>query len=316
MLLPTQSNPATGSATGFALALNANLDALRANDQSVEDRLEACHNALWGKGVIAGSYAGALLSIGTGLAANVAAHQALIGAVVRQTGTHTIAAPDNQATVYLWEFQDGSFSAAENPDNPGTASNPAIQIGTCSTGSGEVTAVDNSARAEIQPAGGFTPIGGIILWSGSVASIPAGWRLCDGTNGTPDLRDRFAIGAGGAYNSGAAGGASTASFSFSGTSATGYAQIADHPEQTVLLTQPSITGGPSETLTLGYDGANVTTSQGVPTPYHTHSLDAISGEVPALAHSDSGHAHGFSGSASGVNVLNPYYALAYIMRVA
>jgi len=39
------------------------------------------------------------------------------------------------------------------------------------------------------------PKGSIIMWSGSIASIPSGWVLCDGTNGTPDLRDRFVVGA-------------------------------------------------------------------------------------------------------------------------
>ena len=39
------------------------------------------------------------------------------------------------------------------------------------------------------------PIGSIIIWSGTVASIPTGWQFCDGTNGTPDLRDRFVVGA-------------------------------------------------------------------------------------------------------------------------
>ena len=43
------------------------------------------------------------------------------------------------------------------------------------------------------------PKGAIILWSGSIASIPAGWQLCNGTNGTPDLRDRFVVGAGSTY---------------------------------------------------------------------------------------------------------------------
>ena len=43
----------------------------------------------------------------------------------------------------------------------------------------------------------FFPSGGIIMWSGSIDSIPSGWALCDGDNGTPDLRDRFVIGAGG-----------------------------------------------------------------------------------------------------------------------
>lgn len=39
------------------------------------------------------------------------------------------------------------------------------------------------------------PIGCIVMWSGTIATIPSGWRLCDGTNNTPDLRDRFVIGA-------------------------------------------------------------------------------------------------------------------------
>lgn len=50
------------------------------------------------------------------------------------------------------------------------------------------------------------PIGGIILWSGSIASIPSGWALCDGSNGTPDLRNRFVVGAGSTYSPGNTGG--------------------------------------------------------------------------------------------------------------
>jgi hypothetical protein len=42
---------------------------------------------------------------------------------------------------------------------------------------------------------GFTPIGGIIMWSGSTSSIPQYWSLCDGQNGTPDLRNKFILGA-------------------------------------------------------------------------------------------------------------------------
>jgi len=58
------------------------------------------------------------------------------------------------------------------------------------------------------PTTGAVPIGGIILWSGSVATIPAGYALCDGNSGTPDLRSSFVLGAGGAYNPGATGGSS------------------------------------------------------------------------------------------------------------
>ena len=57
------------------------------------------------------------------------------------------------------------------------------------------------------PSDATIPAGGIIMWSGSVDSIPPGWALCDGRNGTPDLRDRFIVGAGGSYDVGDTGGA-------------------------------------------------------------------------------------------------------------
>jgi hypothetical protein len=48
--------------------------------------------------------------------------------------------------------------------------------------------------------------GMICLWSGSIATIPTGWHLCDGTNGTPDLRNRFIVAAGTTYAPGDSGG--------------------------------------------------------------------------------------------------------------
>ena len=53
--------------------------------------------------------------------------------------------------------------------------------------------------------------GMIMLWYGSVASIPSGWVLCDGNNSTPDLRNRFVVGAGtgGNYSPGDTGGANS-----------------------------------------------------------------------------------------------------------
>jgi hypothetical protein len=44
---------------------------------------------------------------------------------------------------------------------------------------------------------GPVPVGGIIMWSGTIAAIPTGWSLCDGTANSPgpDLRDKFVVGA-------------------------------------------------------------------------------------------------------------------------
>jgi len=65
--------------------------------------------------------------------------------------------------------------------------------------------LQNSA-ATVDP---FTA-GMIIIWSGSLGSVPAGWVLCDGTNSTPDLRNRFIVGAGSTYAVGATGGSADA----------------------------------------------------------------------------------------------------------
>ena len=53
------------------------------------------------------------------------------------------------------------------------------------------------------------PTGVIVLWSGAANAIPSGYVLCDGNNSTPDLRDRFIVGAGNSYSVGDTGGASS-----------------------------------------------------------------------------------------------------------
>lgn len=58
--------------------------------------------------------------------------------------------------------------------------------------------------------------GMIIIWSGAIVDIPDGWHLCDGTNGTPDLRNRFIAGAGNTYVPDQTGGITTHSHPFTG----------------------------------------------------------------------------------------------------
>jgi hypothetical protein len=55
----------------------------------------------------------------------------------------------------------------------------------------------------------YKPLTLIRLYAGVAADIPAGWQLADGTNGTPDMRDKFIVGAGNLYAQGAAGGSTT-----------------------------------------------------------------------------------------------------------
>lgn len=56
---------------------------------------------------------------------------------------------------------------------------------------------------------GAVPVGTIILWHGDAGDVPAGWAVCDGQNGTPDMRGRFPVGAGNRYNPGDTGGAAS-----------------------------------------------------------------------------------------------------------
>lgn len=60
------------------------------------------------------------------------------------------------------------------------------------------------------------PTGIIVIWSGAVVNIPPDWTLCDGTLGTPDLRDRFIVGAGSTYAVGATGGSVNHNHTFTG----------------------------------------------------------------------------------------------------
>lgn len=68
------------------------------------------------------------------------------------------------------------------------------------------------------------PPGAIIMWSGETNEIPTGWVLCDGENDTPDLRNRFVIGAGDAYSVGETGG---------GSSTTSVGDVVAGPQATV-----------------------------------------------------------------------------------
>jgi hypothetical protein len=70
------------------------------------------------------------------------------------------------------------------------------------------------------------PAGSIIMWSGSIGAIPVGYYLCNGSNGTPDLRDRFVVGAGNTYAVGNTGGFTSAVAGSGGTNLPLYYSLA------------------------------------------------------------------------------------------
>jgi hypothetical protein len=144
--------------------------------------------------------------------------------------------------------------------------------------------VDSAASASF-------PVGGIIMWSGSVVSIPAGWALCNGSNGTPDLRDRFIVGAGSTYAVAATGGSKDAIVVGHTHSASSSVSDPGHTHTYLGTVGPSGTGESSRlsvpstrTTNIAYTGISVSTSI---SPSGSSGTDAN---------------------------LPPYYALAYIMK--
>jgi len=159
------------------------------------------------------------------------------------------------------------------------------------------------------------PSGGIIMWSGSIASIPSGWVLCDGTNSTPDLRDRFVVGAGDSYAVDATGGSSTTTLS------TGNLPSHTHTYSGTTDTK-SLTGEVSKiSETFGGNGGTATGvfSKGSVNAGGTPSGSPDTGPAGSFS-MDASHTHTYSGTTDGAGSGTafdnkpPYYALAYIMK--
>lgn len=177
------------------------------------------------------------------------------------------------------------------------------------------------------------PPGVITMWSGSIVSIPAGWFLCDGTNGTPDLRNRFIVGAGSTYAVAATGGSADAtlvshSHTVSATGTSGAAGTHSHtvndPGHAHSINDPS--HAHSTTIANDQRGAGIgTLYTGIAGTSTGSAVTGISinGALTGVSVNGVGdHAHSLSVSgststngsaATGAN-LPPYYALAYIMK--
>ena len=107
-------------------------------------------------------------------------------------------------------IRDGKIVAADmGVDSVLTAAIGNLQVTTDKIADSSVTAIKLAADIN------FFPTGGIVLWSGSASNIPIGWALCDGSGGTPDLRNKFIIGAGSGFSVNSQGGSTSVSLSTS-----------------------------------------------------------------------------------------------------
>lgn len=152
----------------------------------------------------------------------------------------------------------------------------------------------------VQTAVGTTiPAGMISLWYGAIGSVPAGWYLCDGSNGTPDLRDRFIVGAGSTY-------------SVSQTGGSADAIVVTH---THTATSTSAVTDPGHLHTTGSETLNISSAAGStwlrpsPVGIPQNTSTATTGITVATTTTNA------NAGTSGTNAnLPPYYALAYVMK--
>jgi hypothetical protein len=158
------------------------------------------------------------------------------------------------------------------------------------------------------PAATPIPAGGIFLWSGSIGSIPAGYVLCNGSNGTPDLRDRFVVGAGSTYSVDGTGGSANAivvshTHTFSETTST----IANHNHLSYVC-DDSATPFYNATAVSGLGTGGV--NQGVG---EARNFTSTTSDAGTHSHTVSGTTASAGNSGTNAN-LPPYYALCYIMK--
>lgn len=153
--------------------------------------------------------------------------------------------------------------------------------------------VINGQTVEVPSGGSNFPSGGIIIWSGSADNIPTGWVLCDGQNDTPDLRDRFVLGAGTSHAAGSVGGEEEVTLTVD--------QMPEHTHVPMLRSTQTSSGlyqyASSTTGTVSYtsiDHSAVVKQTGA----------SVRNVVTSTAGGDQPHPN-----------MPPYYALCYIMKL-
>lgn len=170
-----------------------------------------------------------------------------------------------------------SKADTNSPSLTGTPSAPTASAGTNTTQLANTNFV-TAALATLVPTGIIT------LWSGAISAIPAGWVFCNGSNSTPDLRDRFVVGAGTTYAVGATGGANTVTL-----------DATMIPSHTHTITATGSSDNASADHTHALTASGTTSGHSVD---HTHTGTTGNNSV--------GHTHTFSGTSSGQSVTHSH----------
>jgi microcystin-dependent protein len=205
------------------------------------------------------------------------------------------------------------MQAGTDADNFAIGGNLAVTGTTTLTGTTAAptpgTTDDSTKIATTEFVRNIVPSGVIVMWSGSIATIPSGWLICDGTNGTPDLRNRFIVGAGSTYSVAGTGGSADAIVVSHTHTAT------DSGHRHFVAAYTNVQGVPNgyTTMTSSNQVSAGGGGGGFSEAYQMMgtSTDATVGRTSSSTASISVSATGSSGTNAN---MPPYYALAFIMK--
>ena len=190
------------------------------------------------------------------------------------------------------DFDTGEVGIGTTSPDEKLHVNGNVKIVDGNQGEGRVLTSDPNGVASWQtPASSGLPSGVIVMWSGSIASIPTDWALCDGTNGTPDLTSKFIRSVTNASTDpGSTGGSATHAHSAGSYSASSHTHT--------------------------YSGSTSTYNWNV----RREGDQWDSGSTGTHSHTYSGTTSSsvggaISGISDSANSLPPYYALAFIMKI-
>lgn len=199
---------------------------------------------------------------------------------------------------------DGRFSVVLGSTTP---INPGLFTGTTYIGVkvGSDAEMPRQQLTSVAYALNAIPKGVIVMWSGTLATIPAGWALCDGNNGTPNLKDRFVVGAGNEYQPN----------SPPGGEKTHVLTINEMPTHTHIQDNHV---HDRNTLSTGQSGRynKVGAPDQITSPStNLHFIDEL--QVPGTGQYTypTTATNQYTGGGAAHNNMPPYYALAYIMKL-
>jgi hypothetical protein len=292
---------------------SAKLDIVTASSNTADVGLRVLSNASIGLEIIPAPYTGAYNPSVTANSATIVGRGATIG-----NSSLTLTAWSNTASS-IKIGSDGNTTLTGNATVTGTTT--LTGVATAPTAANGTNNTQIATTAFVIYNG--VPSGCIMLWSGSIASIPSGWYLCNGTNGTPNLVDRFVIAAGSAYPVGTVGGNADAIVVSHAHAAFSSGQSASHVHggttNGMNRNNPHNHTGPlyveRGSSPVVADGGTQDPRQGT---YRTDDTDINHEHTFTTSGVSNDHTHAITVSPNGSSGTNanmpPYYALAYIMK--